>query len=257
MKTLPEHTRFPLGILWIDENWSSVLPVVGAKKKNRCPSPRRTGGLGCVALGRASRNSGRGANLFMNLKNSRRGFTLIELLVVIGIIAVLAGILLPVLAKVKEKAKIVKARTEMTHLVAAINGYQGDYTAVPTESPAPAPNSGADYTYANGNANVIVIIMDKDTGVNLGHKRNTQKHSYFDAKIAPNDNASGLDSLNNFLDPWGHPYIITLDLNYDNNCELGAPFGSVSGSVAIRSRGPDGVDWNGTGKKYGDDIVSW
>ena len=64
-------------------------------------------------------------------KHLGRGFTLIELLVVIAIIAILAGLLLPVLSGVKEKARIALAKTEVKNLAAAISSYQAQYGIYP------------------------------------------------------------------------------------------------------------------------------
>jgi len=72
----------------------------------------------------ASRADGRASR---HVIAERRGFTLIELLVVIGIIAALCGLLMPVLAKVRETSRRSKCMSNMHQIGCALTMYADDH----------------------------------------------------------------------------------------------------------------------------------
>ncbi len=172
------------------------------------------------------------------IRNSRQAMSLIELLVVIGIIGVLAGLILPAVGNVKKKAKVVQSQKDMADLKGAISVYQNDYSRLPAS--AAAAGVGADFTYGTtgtgygtninnnngagyqaGNAELMVILTAGGFPGYTPHAsiqnnaKNPRRTPYFNAKSSGATSGPGLGTDGVMRDPWGSPYIVGLDLNYD------------------------------------------
>jgi prepilin-type N-terminal cleavage/methylation domain-containing protein len=233
-------------------------------------------------------------------RRRRAGFTLVELLTVIAIIGILAALLLPVLSAVKKRAQMVKAQTEMQALATAIQAYDSAYGRFPTSQ---NPGNG-DFTYGGSvlanagftgastttNSEVIAILMDLTNypgtttpTINANYKKNPQQTIFLTAKMSGDTFSPGVGTDLVYRDPWGNPYIISMDLNYDEMCEdafygqpkisgpatppnpstglILAPDGNYAyrGKVMVWSAGPDGLidPVSGFGSANKDNVLTW
>ncbi|MGB0583086.1 MAG: type II secretion system protein [Limisphaerales bacterium] len=178
-----------------------------------------------------------------------QGVTLVELLVVISIISVLAGLLLPVMGKVIIKRKVTEATKDIGDIRGGIAAYKADYSRMPVSTAAQnaangAPfSSGGDFVFgthgvlgysgvgvatnnlpsgyeANNSELMLVLTASEQfpsstNTVNSGHAKNVRKTLFLNAKqVSGTQPGLGPDGV--FRDPFLQPYIITLDLNYDD-----------------------------------------
>jgi prepilin-type N-terminal cleavage/methylation domain-containing protein len=189
-----------------------------------------------------------------------RGFTLIELLVVIAIIAVLAGVGFSAGSSAIQKAKKTTCLAAATSIEGAVANFYTEYGSMPSDGPL-------DKTDTKSDTNLLKVLLglEPTTATTRLNPRGIKFLSAKEGKANKNGliyDTGGTD-VTGMYDPWGGPYHVILDLDYD---EKVAPAPSAGGGVtlngrrvAVWSNGADNTGLSGnTGPgKATDDVKTW
>ena len=200
------------------------------------------------------------------LSPSVAGFTLIELLVVIAIIALLLRFAFPVFLGVQNHAKKAQAKSDLVQIVTAVTAYYTEYGRYPL-----TPGTPADTTFGATTTNAQLFNELRSVNA-LQNPRGIIFLSPPDVKDANNPRAgigSSPATAGQYFDPWGKPYLVRIDTDYDN--QVGNPYSQNAGSAPLLRTGV--IAWSlgkdtlsqsisttpadkntGTNK---DDVISW
>lgn len=200
-----------------------------------------------------------------------RLFTLVELLTVIAVIAILAGIAVPVVVGMQSKGKETSARADMNAIKMALTQFKADYSIFPVTGASgdtlyhagfSAPNTtNGDEAIDTLISHLTLIAPKPGTGnapQDYTSTLNKKKRKYLDAPAKPVEALFKVGDDNpqvGFmkLDPWGRRYNIALDTDYNKKLELSKVFlgtgtsgteETIVGDIAIYSYGTaeDGGD---------------
>jgi prepilin-type N-terminal cleavage/methylation domain-containing protein len=189
-----------------------------------------------------------------------KGFTLVELLVVIAIIAVLASAGFAAGNAAIQKARREVARATAVAIESSVNNFYTEYGSMPKDGDKDVTvKTNTDTTFLK----VLLGLEGTASGV-----LNTRAIKFLSAKEGKaNKNgliygSSGSD-VKGLYDPWGGPFNVILDLDYDEKVDpdtgASAKVTLNGRRVAVWSDGADGPDVPGGSKsnKASDDVKTW
>lgn len=155
--------------------------------------------------------------------NNRRGFTLIEVIVVAGIIAILAGILVPIIFKEIDESRVTRASADIRSISSGFIVFKKDTAQWPSMDGA----CGANVTLLVGDGNGLSNLagMGFDAGVTSSYNDHLSVNA-----TGCYSNWKGPYIARVAADPWGNTYVT----NADGFAIDGRP-------VWIISAGPNGL----------------
>ncbi|MCZ2342670.1 MAG: DUF1559 domain-containing protein [Bacteroidales bacterium] len=190
-----------------------------------------------------------------HIRANRTAFTLIELLVVIAIIAVLIGLLLPAVQKVREAAARTKCTNNLKQLGLALHGYHDANSAFPPGAEAqvfPQPNPpGNTTTFISGTSWLVYTLPLREQDA-IYRLYNFSK-SFFDGT---NLNNVGTKVINQHYCPSGPGPNQHYDPNYPGQSYVSTHYYGIMGPSSRAN--PSNIIVNGTTYSYtvGDPTVN-
>jgi Tfp pilus assembly protein PilE len=174
------------------------------------------------------------------------GFTFVELLVVMIVITNLASLAFPAFTSVMNQARKTQAKNDLTQIVSAVNAFYTDYG-----HPLVTADTIITGTSAQRNADLFYTLRGVVGGLNALNVKNPRVIVFIQPPLSSAGKRGGLDpnpaspTFGTWYDPWGSPYNIMIDGDYNNslaNPYADAPGGAtLSNGVIAWSLGKNGV----------------
>ena len=228
----------------------------------KSPSPPRSAPLGSTRA-------------VPSFRFNHAAFTLIELLVVISVILVIGGLTFPAIQGALDRAKKTQAKNDLVQVVTAINAFYTEYGRYPALS-----TMGSNGTYDGSNNNALLNVLRAMPKNAEQGELNPRQIAFLNlpfAKDATKPRAGVRQTDGMYFDPWGSPYLIRIDDNYDNlipnpyTPDKGAGPANLNGTAIGWSLGKNGALGGGAaananfGKEPGavneytssGDVISW